>query len=139
MKTNNMPFATNYKVAVNWLNNSFVLCNNIAEVDESIFENCRFSFFYYEDENGETYENEDEIPENVEFWEKETGIFQWFITDASEDAVEFLEKHFGLLFTYSDKLDCFVLCVDHYGTSWDYVRCETDLENAKCDLGESVK
>lgn len=134
-----MPFATNYKVAVNWLNNSFVLCNNIAEVDESIFENCRFSLFYYEDENGETYENEDEIPENVEFWEKETEIFQWFITDASEDAVKFLEKHFGLLFTYSNKLDCFVLCVDHFGTSWDYVRCDTDLKNAQCGLGESVK
>jgi hypothetical protein len=27
----------------------------------------------------------------------------------------------GLLFTYSDLLDCDVLCVDHWGTSWDYV------------------
>lgn len=46
-------------------------------------------------------------------------------------------EHFNLLFVYSPKLDLYVLCVDHYGTSWDYVVCITDLENAKRELGES--
>lgn len=98
-------FFTTYKEAVHWLHNNFVLCNNIPGVDESVWDNARFPL--YDDES-----------------ETETDIFQWFITDASESDVEYLEKNFGLLFTYSNKLGCFVLCVDHWGTSWDYVPCE---------------
>ena len=36
----------------------------------------------------------------------------------------------------SKLLEVFVLCVDHYGTSWDYVYCETTNENAARKLGE---
>ena len=93
---------TTYRIATEWLHNDYILCNNIAEIDESIWDNCRFE---YEDEDGNPRD-----------------IYQYFITDASESDVEFLEKNFSdLLFTYSDKLDCFILCVDHCGTGWDYV------------------
>ena len=95
-------FTTSYAVAVKWLHNDYVLCNNITEVDPSVYDNMRFSDYNEEDD---TY----------------TEIYQWFLTDASESDVQYLEKHFELKFTYSDKLDCFVLCVDHLGTSWDYV------------------
>lgn len=98
-------FYTTYSEAVNWLHNDFVLCNNIPDVDESIWDNMRFSSY---DEETDSY----------------TEIYQYYITDASESDVEYLEKHFGLLFTYSEKLDCFILCVDHCGTSWNYVHCE---------------
>jgi hypothetical protein len=98
-------FYTTYSAAVNWLNNDFILCNKIVEIDPSIYENMRFSVY---DEESDSYKE----------------IFQWFLTDASEGDIEYLEKHFGLLFTYSDLLDCFVLCVDHLGTSWNYVHCE---------------
>jgi hypothetical protein len=91
---------TTYSIAVNYCNNSLVLCNNIAEVDPSVYDNARFE------------------------WGEETEIFQWFVTDCSKSEVEFLEKSFGLLFTYSDKLDVYVLCVAHCGTSWDYVECD---------------
>lgn len=100
----NFKHYTTYKIATHWCNNSLVLCNNIAEIDESIFENARFDMY---DEESDSY----------------MDIFQYFITDCSESEVEFLEKNFGLLFTYSEKLDCFVLCVDHCGTGWDYVSC----------------
>lgn len=130
-------FRTNYKVAVNWLGNSFVMCNNIPEVDECIYENMRFSFSHYEDADGNEYDNEDDAPEGVEVWEVDTDIYQWFITDCTESAVEYLEEHFGLLFTYSDILDCYILCVDHFGTSWDYVMIDTDLECAARKEGES--
>lgn len=93
---------TTYRIATQWLHNSFILCNEIAE-DESIWENARFNM---EDEDGNPVD-----------------IFQYFLTDCSEGDVEYLEKTFGLLFTYSDKLDCFVLCIDHCGTGWDYVPC----------------
>ena len=95
---------TTFNIATHWIDGGLVLCNNIAEIDESIWGNERFST---EDEEGNQVE-----------------IFQYFLTSWSESDVEWLEKAFGLLFTYSDKLNCFVLCVDHWGTMWDSVPCE---------------
>lgn len=107
-----MKKQTTYRIATHWLNNSYVLANNITQ-DTSVFDNFRFEFY---DEN-----------------EKPVEIYQWYITDANESDVEWLEDTFGLLFTYSELLDCFVLCVDHCGTGWDYVPCdiinETILES----------
>lgn len=103
---------TTYRIATHWLGNSYILANSIAQ-DESVFDNFRFEFY---DEN-----------------EKPVEIYQWYITDANESDVEWLEDTFGLLFTYSELLDCFILCVDHCGTGWDYVPCdilnETILES----------
>ena len=110
-------YGTNYRVAVNWLNNSYIMCNNITAIDNSIFDNMRFPLY-----NEETNEYEE--------------IYQWFISDCSDSDVEYLEETFGLLFTYSDLLDCYILCVNHYGTSWDYVYCDTTNEYAKRELGE---
>lgn len=112
-----MKYLTNYSVAAHWLNGSLILCNDIANLDPSILENSRF----------ETYDEETDT---------HTEIYQYFLTSYSADDVEFLEQHFDLLFTYSDALDLYVLCVDHYGTAWDYVTAETDLENAARELGE---
>lgn len=107
-----MTKQTTYSIAANWLGHSYVLANNITQ-DTSIFDNFRFEFY---DEN-----------------EKPVEIYQWYITDANESDVEWLEDTFGLLFTYSELLDCFILCVDHCGTGWDYVPCdiinETILES----------
>lgn len=110
-----MKFITTYKKAVNWLNPSLILCNEIANIDSSIWENARFDMW---DENGNPKE-----------------LFMFFLTSLSEGDVCFLEQHFeGLLFTYSEKLDLYILCVDHYGTAWDCIPCCTDLEVAKEDL-----
>lgn len=98
-----MTKQTTYRIATHWLGNSYVLANNITQ-DTSVFDNMRFDFY---DEDGEPMD-----------------IYQWYITDANESDVEWLEKTFGLLFTYSDLLDCFVLCVPHFGTGWDYVPCD---------------
>jgi hypothetical protein len=98
-------FYTDFATAINWLQNDFVLCNNIANIDDSIYDNANFSFFN---------ENDDPVE-----------IFQYYITNASQSDIEWLQKTFdGLLFTYSDLLDCYVLCVDHFGTSWKYVPVE---------------
>lgn len=104
---------TTYSIAINWLRPSLLLCNNIAEIDNSVYDNARFSFY---DEEEET----------------ETEIFQWYLTSFSQDDVRWLEKNFpDLKFTYSDLLDCFVLCVDHYGTGWDYVATSVSDELLK--------
>jgi hypothetical protein len=93
-----------YSEAVKRFNNSLILCNNIAEIDPSIFDNIRFSL---DDEDGNPRD-----------------IYQYYLTDCSRYDVEYLSEWFGLLFTYSDMLDCFVLCVDHFGTSWRGVMIE---------------
>jgi hypothetical protein len=110
-------YGTNYRVATQWMNNSYILCNDIVEKDFSVYENMRFDL---EDEDGDTIE-----------------IYQWFLSDCSRDEVKYLEETFGLLFTYSDLLDLYVLCVPHWGTSWDYVYCETTNEYAARELGQS--
>ena len=110
-------YKTNYSVAVNWCNNAIILCNKITEIDPSVYDNMRFELFDEEDGT-------------------QKDIYQWFITDCTDDDVEYMEQTFGLLFTYSDLLDKYILCVDHFGTSWDYVEWETTNELAKRELGE---
>ena len=80
--------------------------NYITEIDSSVYDNIRFDF---EDNNGYL-----------------TEIYQWFLTDCTKCDVEYLEKSFDLKFTYSDLLDGYILCVDHWGTRWDYVPCEVN-------------
>ena len=108
---------TNYKTAVNWLHNSLILCNHIGSIDPTVYENCRFDSCY-QDTDGTEHDRE---------------IYQYFLTDCSEDDVEYLEAHFDLLFTYSDLLEVYVLCVDHFGTPWSGVDVYTDIENAATD------
>lgn len=112
-----MKYLTNYRVAAQWLNGSLIMCNDIVNIDFSVAENSRFAT--YDDETGEYIE-----------------IYQYYLTDYSTGDVEFLEQHFNLLFSYSDTLGLYVLCVDHFGTSWNYVTVETDLEAAARELGE---
>ena len=80
--------------------NSFILCNNVPEIDPSIWENVYFDF----EDAGE--------------------IMQYYITDCSAEDVKYLSSWFGLLFAFSEVLDCFILLVDHWGTSWDGVMIE---------------
>ena len=42
-------YKTNYSVAVNWCNNALILCNNITEIDPSVYDNMRFELFDEED------------------------------------------------------------------------------------------
>ena len=107
-----MKYLTTYRAAVEWLNTNLVLCNRLPEIDSTIWENMRQGF------------------------DEETEIFQWYITDASDTDVDWLEEHFGLLFTYSELLECWILCVDHYGTSWDYVMTTTDIQQAERKEGQ---
>lgn len=105
-------YPTNFYVAVHFLGNSLILLNNIVKIDDTLFENLCSEL------------------------DDEQEIFQYFVTDFSEDDVEFAEEHFGLKFAYSELLDKYILLVTHFGTSWDYVYWETDLPTAEAELGE---
>lgn len=81
--TNKKPTGlTNYAAAVNWLHKGLVICNNLPNIDPSVFDNMR---------------------KNLE--DEETGasrdIFQWFITGFNEWDVEWMEETFpDLIFTF---------------------------------------
>lgn len=111
---------TNYSTAVKWLGTNLVLCNNVAELDESIWDN--FTRDIYDEESGQ-----------------HTEIYQWYIVDCSQSEISWLVRNFDLIFTYSEKLDCYILAVDHYGTSWDYVECEVLSEEMKARIVETHK
>lgn len=107
---------TTYRIATKWLHNSYILCNDICKIDE----NLEFEFE----------------------WDDDCDIYQWFLTDCSKSDVEWLTRTFDLKFAYSPKLDLYVLCVDHFGTGWDYVSCEIRDEswleyNPECEYVDS--
>ena len=77
-----------------------VLCNSINEIDNSVFYNM------------------EEVKDDLE-------IYQYYLCDLSRYEKEKLEEY-GILLSYSDMLDLDVLCVEHYGTSWDYIM--TDIK-----------
>ena len=58
---------TNFATACKWIDNK-VLCNEIQQIDSSIFDNMRFDF---EDDDGNVID-----------------IYQWFLTDCNENDVE---------------------------------------------------
>lgn len=89
-----------YRTIVEYFVGDLILCNKISEVDESIWNNMEFDL--------------------------EIEIFQYYICNVSEWEKEQAKK-VGLLFTYSDLLECDVLCVDHFGTSWDIVLTDAKL------------
>lgn len=100
-----------YSKAIKTFGNSFVLCNNVTAVDPQMWENM-YGNFYREDD------------------ETLIDIYQYYITDCSADDVRYLSEWFNLPFLYSEELDCFVLCVDHYGTAWDCVMIEDNSPRA---------
>lgn len=98
MKTQvkNKTLYTDYNTAVYWCHNQYIMLNNIRDIDPDF-----------------------EPP----YFDCDTEYFQFFISNCSDFDKEYLEKSFDLIFAYSEKLDKWVLCVDHWGTGWDYVLC----------------
>lgn len=111
-----MKVETSFYNAVHWyVDTQYILCNKLPEIDLSVWDNMMWK----------GWENED--------------IFQWFITDLVRDNAEQLANLFGLKFTYSDLLDCCILCVDHWGTSWHDVVIEYDDHGGSDNNDEMCK
>lgn len=99
-----MKKITNYRDAVHYCGNSFILCNDICKVDENFFADDRLGPW-------DDPEDDDYYPE----------IYQYYLSSCSYDDAVYLSDRFGLLFQYSPALDLWVLCVDHFGTMWSGV------------------
>lgn len=84
-----------YRRVIDRYISDLVLCNKIEEIEE-------FGLFL----NKEEYYNEE--------------IYQYYLCNLTEYEREKLEEY-GIILSYSHKLDLDVLCVEHLGTSWDYV------------------
>ena len=101
-----------YRTAWNRLTcgSALILCNNLPQIDPSIFDNIVLGSVY--DEETDTYED----------------IFQYYITDLTDSGVEWLgENSDSFIIAYSEALDNYVLMVDHFGTAWDYVLSDVEI------------
>lgn len=106
-----VPRYCSYKTAISWVGTNIVLLNNIQEIDPDFDPYSDF----YEDSDDEEDEEDEEYPE----------FYQFYITDLSDNDVEWMNKVFpDLTLSYSELLNSWILCVSHYGTSWDYVPTE---------------
>ena len=96
-----------YYSAVHWLHGSLILFNEINEFDP----------FFLESISDFDYENDE--------------IYQYFLTSYSDDEIKWLRKIFpDLIFGYSDKMNLWILCVDHFGTMWSgvWTKCELPID-----------
>lgn len=94
----NLSYATLCKLCFT----DMILCNNIAEIDESIYDNLEWQ---PDEEDGDDWEHSE--------------IYQFYLVDTDNYFFEEYKENF--LMSYSNKLDLWVLCVDHFGTSWKYI------------------
>ena len=123
-----------YRTIIERFIGDIVLCNNIIDVDTSIYDNMKNGIRYVDYETGE--EHTEEEYNNDESGKIETEyeeIYQYYLCHISEYEEEQLLKA-GVILSYSDLLDCDVLCVDHFGTSWDYVLTNVKLFDTYEDL-----
>lgn len=94
-----------YRTLVHRFVDNLVLCNNILELDEFLFDNIVVG----------------KIGEDTE-------IYQAYIIDIANYNIEYLQENTNdIIIAYSELLDCYVLLVDHFGTSWDYVPTDVKL------------
>lgn len=109
-----------------------VLCNNIMQVEEYLLDNIvSGDFWYYEDSEGNEItreEYEEKLENDEEAFEYPKDIFQWFIV--SDNAFELLQEAEELVL-YSEKLDCYIWGVDHWGTSWNYLMTSIKIDKGR--------
>lgn len=97
-----------YNTLVHYYGN-VILCNNIMQLDQSLFDNI--------------------VVGNITEY---TEIYQAYITDYTESEVEYYKEltqdNNDIIIAYSELLDNYILLVDHLGTSWTYVNTDIELE-----------
>lgn len=87
-----------YRRLINRYIDDLVLCNNIVNIDGALFDNMV----------------------NIEEDDDDFEIYQYYLCNLSNFERENLLAY-GVSLSYSELLDCDILLVTHYGTSWDYV------------------
>lgn len=124
-----------YRSVIDRYIDDLFLCNNIVDIDDSVYENMNGNCFYYIDENGNYYTEKEYLnDEKYLIYQELCDFYQYYLCNLSNYEVDYLTK-LGICLSYSDLLDCDVLCVEHFGTSWDYVSTDIELtENCEESL-----
>lgn len=92
-----------YESAIKWLGNKYILCDEICEIDMSIYNNY----------DGDIRD-----------------ITQYYLSDCSSADAKFLEDSFSdIIFGYSEVLGLHVLLVFSYGVSWKQIPVEVINNN----------
>jgi len=139
-----------YMTVVNrFIGNNMVLCNNIINVDNDLFYNRECGFYTFDEikedkleelkeEYKEQLENGEETLEHLEEMAEEYAqdeeyneeFYQYFIIDINNWDLEYLKEcgQKTLQIMYSNLLECYVLGVGHFGTSWEYIGSDFELE-----------
>lgn len=115
-----------YRTVVERFVGDIVLCNNIAEIDQSVYDNLTIEEKYYNENNEEITEEEYYNDDKAYCNRSVPEIYQYYLCNVSDYEKKQCEKA-GLILSYSNMLDCDVLCVDHFGTSWGYVLTNVKL------------
>lgn len=114
-----------YKTLVEYFIGNRVLCNNIVNIDEDLYCNIEIGNIY--DEENDNY----------------VEIFQYYLCHLNEWDIETLKEltqdNNDIIVAYSYLLECHVLMVDHWGTSWDYVLTNVPLVDTYEELEELEK
>lgn len=95
---------------IDFINADMILCNNITKVDECLFDDQNLEPSMYWDINVK------KTPK------RPIDIYQYFII--SDDTAENFKRWTDYPIFYSNVLDCYVLGITHYGTSWDNINIE---------------
>lgn len=99
----------NYLEQIEHLTTNRVLFNNIVEVAgfwEDFHDSIELEFLPHLN-----IEEDEELPFN--------NVMQYFVVSLSG---MYSQEHINAGIVYIDSLDLYVLCVEHVGTAWDYVR-----------------
>ena len=123
-----------YRTIVDYFIGNIVLCNNIIDIDTSVYDNMENGCWYRNRFTNEEATQEDYNNDNEDIIELEyKDIYQYYLCNLSDYEKQQCLKA-GLIISYSDILECDVLCVDHFGTSWDYVLTDVKLFDNYEDL-----
>ena len=101
----------NYLTLVKFLFTDMILCNNIMSVNENYLD-CQLECGT--DEEVDFYQY---YIVNIDNWR-----FKQYINYCEAKGIEPLTVY------YLDNLDIYILAVDHYGTSWDYVLTDIQID-----------
>lgn len=113
----------NYREMIEFCCDNLVLNNTIVNmIGWENFEVFNGDLFNYYNDNWDFITNEeynDLLDNGEECHEEMIDIYQYYII--SERDAERLQEYTDEVVLYNELYDLYILCVTHYGTSWDYV------------------
>lgn len=121
LKHNRLDYSTLAKLVGNT-----ILNNELIKFDVDYWEVIQGSELTYYDNEKEEYVDYDDIENWDDISENYIDIFQYYIID--NRGVEILQELApNEIIFYNEKLDVYLWGITHWGTSWDYVLTDVEL------------